>query len=270
MPGKGGAQADIVLTAPQAGVPLLFIETDNCHETAEELAAKLEKYARFFRKQAKDSAGSQFPLWRTRWPVSAGQDEHPPVLIVFNHIGARDPNRTIVRLAELTRHLWAGERDPDGGGHHFDDGKIPMVATGLRNLREHGPAGPCFRRFGRPAHQTFLDAIGNPRLDAALARACQEQEARQEEYQAQLREIRERHAEREAHRPACDGCGARFTDARWKAAEAHPTPPPGWHPGLCEGCEAAAVEKERQEREPPPAQVASDARKTDWLSRFCT
>ncbi|WP_326614481.1 replication-relaxation family protein [Streptomyces scopuliridis] len=40
-PGKGGAQADIVLTAPQDKVPLLFIEVDNRHETAEELADKL-------------------------------------------------------------------------------------------------------------------------------------------------------------------------------------------------------------------------------------
>ncbi|WP_371095368.1 replication-relaxation family protein [Streptomyces sanglieri] len=53
-PGKGGAQADLVLTAPQDGVPLLFIEVDNCHETAEELADKLEKYARFFRRKMKD------------------------------------------------------------------------------------------------------------------------------------------------------------------------------------------------------------------------
>ncbi|WP_228974746.1 replication-relaxation family protein [Streptomyces sp. DH12] len=52
-PGKGGAQADIVLTAPQDGVPLLFIEVDNCHETAEELADKLEKYARFFRRKVR-------------------------------------------------------------------------------------------------------------------------------------------------------------------------------------------------------------------------
>ncbi|MCX5078607.1 hypothetical protein OHA84_37120 [Streptomyces sp. NBC_00513] len=41
-PGKGGAQADLVLTAPQDQVPPLFIEVDNCHETAEELAAKLD------------------------------------------------------------------------------------------------------------------------------------------------------------------------------------------------------------------------------------
>lgn len=36
-----------MLTAPQDDVPLPFIEADNCHETAEEIADKLEKYARF-------------------------------------------------------------------------------------------------------------------------------------------------------------------------------------------------------------------------------
>ncbi|MER7048348.1 replication-relaxation family protein [Streptomyces jumonjinensis] len=273
-PGKGGAQADIVLTAPQHGVPLLFIEVDNCHETAEELAAKLEKYARFLRRTVKDTDGREKPMWRTRWTVPASRDgeaPHPPVLLVFNHIGARDPNRTIVRLAELTRHLWAGERDPDGGDYHFYDGKIPIVATGLRNLREYGPAGPAFRRFGRPGNQTLLDAIGNPRLDAVLARARQQHAARQEAYQAQLREVFERQAEREVRRPACDGCGAKFTDTRWKTSEVTRAPGPAPHPGLCEECEAAAVETERQEREAAqPAQVASDARKTAWLSRFRT
>ncbi|MYX68635.1 protein involved in plasmid replication-relaxation, partial [Streptomyces sp. KhCrAH-43] len=66
-PGRGGAQADIVLNAPQDGVPLLFVEVDNCHETAEELADKLEKYARFFRRQVKDTEGKAQPMWRTRW-----------------------------------------------------------------------------------------------------------------------------------------------------------------------------------------------------------
>lgn len=43
-PGKGGAQADIVLTAIEEGVPLLFVEfveVDNCYESAQELAAKI-------------------------------------------------------------------------------------------------------------------------------------------------------------------------------------------------------------------------------------
>ncbi|MFD4130547.1 replication-relaxation family protein [Streptomyces globisporus] len=110
-PGKGGAQADVVLTAPQDQVPLLFIEVDNCHETAEELAAKLEKYARFFRRRVKDTDGQERPMWCTRWTVPEqryGEMPHPPVLLVFNHIGERNPNRTIPRLQELTRHLWRG------------------------------------------------------------------------------------------------------------------------------------------------------------------
>jgi hypothetical protein len=105
-PGKGGAQADIVLTAPQDKVPLLFIEVDNCHETAEELADKLEKYARFFKRTMKDTDGKDRPMWRTRWTAPdtwSGDATHPTVLLVFNHIGERNPNRTIPRLQELTR-----------------------------------------------------------------------------------------------------------------------------------------------------------------------
>ncbi|MBL1087284.1 hypothetical protein JK359_35910 [Streptomyces actinomycinicus] len=33
-PAIGSARADVVLTAPEAGVPLLFIEVDNCTEEA--------------------------------------------------------------------------------------------------------------------------------------------------------------------------------------------------------------------------------------------
>ncbi|MET9834541.1 replication-relaxation family protein [Streptomyces sp. NPDC006385] len=43
-PGKGGALPDIALTAPEAGVPLLFVEVDNCHESAQVLADKVDKY----------------------------------------------------------------------------------------------------------------------------------------------------------------------------------------------------------------------------------
>ncbi|MET9922036.1 hypothetical protein ABZZ04_33950 [Streptomyces sp. NPDC006435] len=50
------------------------------------------------------------------------------------------------------------------------DRRIPIVATTLDLLREHGPAGPAFWRFGRDRHQSLLDAVGNPRRDAHLAR----------------------------------------------------------------------------------------------------
>lgn len=272
-PGKGGAQADIVLTAPQDGVPLLFIEVDNCHETAEEIAAKLEKYARFFRRTVKDTDGRQRPMWRTRWEVPDGRPgdvPHPPVLLVFNRIGARNPNHTVPRLIELTRHLWQGERFED---HHLYDGKIPIVATGLRNLREHGPAGPVFWRFGRNHMQPLLEAIGNPRREAADARARAEHEARQRAYQEQLLRAAERKAaEREARRPVCASCGTKFTDDRWKAAESYPKQVGRWHPTLCDQCEDQAVEAEQQaEREHQEQDRAVPEQKAGgWLSRFRT
>ncbi|MFJ2967531.1 hypothetical protein ACIPIC_35225 [Streptomyces collinus] len=94
-------------------MPLLFIEVDNCHETAEELADKLEKYARFFRRKVKDTDGKERTMWRTRWSAPdtwSGDAAYPPVLLVFNRVGERNPDRTVPRLAELTRHLWQGKR----------------------------------------------------------------------------------------------------------------------------------------------------------------
>ncbi|MEV7518788.1 hypothetical protein ACIPPN_30775 [Streptomyces diastaticus] len=206
-------------------MPLLFIEVDNCHETAEELALKLEKYARFFRRTAKDTDGKERPMWRTRWTVPEypyGEAPHPPVLLVFNHIGERNPDRTIPRLQELTRHLWQGERQR--GGHHLYDRKIPIIAVALPNLREHGQAGPVFLRFGRDHLQPLLEAIGNPRFEAAQARAAEEARTRAAAYQEQVRRAAQARAakqaaEREARRPVCADCGAKFTDARWDAIQ---------------------------------------------------
>ncbi|MFF0451665.1 replication-relaxation family protein [Streptomyces sp. NPDC004609] len=268
-PGKGGAQADIVLTAPQDQVPLLFIEADNCHETAEELAAKLEKYARFFRRKMKDTDGKERPMWRTRWNAPdtwSGDRTHPPVLLVFNRVGERNPNLTIPRLIDLTRHLWEGERQK--GGHHHYDGRIPIIATGLNNLRQHGPTGPVYLRFGRDHMEPLREAIGNPRREAADARAREEAKARQEQHQAQVRraaqeQAAKKAAEREARRPACTDCGATFTDERWKAIEhvgrgASPEP----RPSLCEDCDRRYVIDVQQAS--LPEQKAGGT----WLSRF--
>ncbi|UUU28567.1 hypothetical protein JIX56_00860 [Streptomyces sp. CA-210063] len=74
-------------------------------------------------------------------------------------------------------------------------------------LREHGPAGPAFWRFGREDRQNLGDAIGNPRRDAALARRAENGRRRQAQEAA----------EREAQRPVRGNCGQKFTDDRWKA-----------------------------------------------------
>ncbi|MFF8495136.1 hypothetical protein [Streptomyces sp. NBU3104] len=96
-------------------------------------------------------------MWRTRWTAPEhpyGEAPHPPVLLVFNHIGERNPDRTGPAPARTAPHLWQGKRQH--GGHHLYDRKIPIIAVVLPNLREHGPAGPVFLRFGRDHLQPLL------------------------------------------------------------------------------------------------------------------
>ncbi|MFF3669539.1 replication-relaxation family protein [Microtetraspora malaysiensis] len=247
-PGRGSAQADIVLTAPEAGVPLLFIEVDNCHETAQEIAAKIDKYMRLFQRKVKDTDGTERPMWRTRWPASEGRYgdvPHPPVLLVFNKVGARNPDNTVRQLAELARPHWEGQ--PKRGGYHLDDRKIPIVATGLRMLREHGPAGPVFLRLGRDRMEPLLEAIGNRRREDADVRVQEAERDPQEAYRAELKFLAEQKAaDRDARRPICATCGAKFTDERWETTAASPKPGRRWYPTLCGECEDRAIEAGRQ------------------------
>ncbi|MGC4987415.1 replication-relaxation family protein [Streptomyces sp. DT193] len=276
-PAIGSARADVVLTAPEAGVPLLFIEVDNCTEEAVLVAAKFDKYARFFLRQEKDTDGIEKPLWRTRWTTPEDdpfERVHPPVLLVFHQIGKRSAKSQMARVADLTRHHWQGRWHPEGGYHSYDR-CIPIVATTLESLRKHGPGGPAFWRFGRDHRQPLREAIGNPRRDSYLAR--RRQAARQE----QQRRAELKAAEREERRPVCADCGRRFTDDRWEAIGST------WdwssrqsHPHLCENCQDRAVaaqaqaeadEREHQEQEHPREhQEAEEAaqRTGGWLSRF--
>jgi hypothetical protein len=203
-----------------------------------------------------------------------GDRPHPPLLLVFNRVGPRNPDTVIAQLAELTERHWKGTAHD--GGFHMYDGKLPIVATGMKQLKEHGPAGAVFRRFGRPHKQTLLEAIGNPRREAADARQRAEYAARQWEHQEELRRIAAQHrAEREASRPVCAGCGTRFTDERWEAIE-----PTGWdaprdtHPHLCDDCKQRAITAERQaeqagsEHQEHDQAVPEQKAGGTWLSRF--
>ncbi|NEC31907.1 hypothetical protein [Streptomyces rubrogriseus] len=80
--------------------------------------------------------------------------------LVFNRIGPHNPNTVIAQLAEQTQRHWQGH-DYDGDFHTYD-GKLLIVVTGMKQLKEHGLAGVVFRRFGRPHNQPLIDAIGNP------------------------------------------------------------------------------------------------------------
>lgn len=131
---------------------------------------------------------------------------------------------------DLTRPYWQGRWDREGGFHAYD-GCIPIVATTLELLREHGPAGPAFWHFGREDREPLLDAIGNPRRDAALARR-----------RAGAREEQWRREEREAWRPVCTDCGRGFTDDRCAVVDVRDRGQPREsHPHLCEDCQSRAV-----------------------------
>ncbi|KPI25324.1 hypothetical protein OV450_7368 [Actinobacteria bacterium OV450] len=86
------------------------------------------------------------------------------MLLVFNRVGERNPDHTVPRLQELTRHLWQGERQR--GGPLLCDRRIPIIATGLNQLRQLGAAGSVLLRFGRDHLQPRLEAIGSPRREA--------------------------------------------------------------------------------------------------------
>ncbi|WP_434482052.1 hypothetical protein [Streptomyces sp. NBC_01340] len=179
-PGAGCAWADIVLIAPEAGLPLLFMEADNCTEDASVIAAKFDKYMRHYRRKDKDTDGLDKPMWRTRWSAPDprwGDASHPPVLLVVHKVGKRSALKQMERVAALTREHWQG-RWAEGGFRIYEE-KMPIVATTLELLREHGPAGPAFWRFGREDRHNLWDAMGNPHREAALARRAEGARRRQ-------------------------------------------------------------------------------------------
>jgi hypothetical protein len=209
-PGRGSPRADAVLTAPDQGVPLLFIEVDNGTEGPAVLAEKIAAYRRFGRRQAKDTGGREVPLWRTMFPGPA-TESHPPLALVFTKSMGEDAMWERIRqVADLSRACWrpqwtspggyytAPEDDRDGYFDYTDT--VPVLATTLARLYEHGPHGPIWWRFSRKQLQTLEHALDNPKDERAyLAREDerrrlqalerQEQERRRE---AQGRKDRER------------------------------------------------------------------------------
>ncbi|MFF9453572.1 replication-relaxation family protein [Streptomyces flaveolus] len=274
----GSARADVVLTAPEAGVPLLFIEVDNCTEEAVLIAQKFDKYARFFQRQEKDTDGIEKPMWRTRWsapPSDEYERVHPPVLLVFHQAGQRSAKNQMARVADLTRHHWQGRWHPEGGYH-------PTTAASrswrprwrsCANMARPGPpsgasaattASRCWTRSAMPAGTPTSPAAARPPgKNSAAVQSGKPHSGR-------------------PRRPVCADCGQKFTDARWEAIDTRDWSKRQSHPHLCEDCQDRAVaaeqqadadERERQEQERlrQEAEEQAAAQKAGgWLSRFRT
>jgi hypothetical protein len=173
-------RADAVLQAPEAGLPVLFVEVDNCTETAQTLSAKFEKYSHYFRLTTKGPQGRELPLWRTRY-APTGRDGHPPVVVVFNpgtRTGPEGLKNRMKAVLQQTREIWSGTYQSDGGygdkdrdGYYDYADAIPLMFTTLDRLRTQGPLGAVWWRCGHGQWETLTDALASPKdYDAYAAR----------------------------------------------------------------------------------------------------
>jgi hypothetical protein len=208
-------------------LPVLFVEVDNCTEAADTLAAKFEKYLRYFRLKTKNPLGSESPVWRTQYPSTSGEG-HPPVVVVFNpgtRTGPQALKNRMNTVMELTRLVWSGSYHGAGGGYGAEerDGyydyadAIPLLFTTLERLQTSGPRTAVWWRCGHGQWETLPDALANPDdHDAWYARDEQHRRQRDEEREQQHQEWA---AERE----------------RW-APEPDPEPDPAPEATPCERC----------------------------------
>ncbi|WP_457034117.1 hypothetical protein [Kitasatospora sp. P5_F3] len=76
----------------------------------------------------------------------------------------------------------------DGDGWHEYDDAVPVVATTLELLAEHGPLGPVWWRYGRAGRHCLLDALESPHTREAYG---ERQKAREKKAKQAHRELME-------------------------------------------------------------------------------
>ncbi|MFB7763709.1 replication-relaxation family protein [Streptomyces xiamenensis] len=163
--------ADGVLRAPHAGLPVLMVEADRNTMPPARIAEKITRYRTYFRQRVRTpGARHEVPLWHLTYPGGTGREGYPPVAFVFAGAGPRGLHQRMAAVEELSRSCWAGHRQAawsdDSLSHTNYQDTVPVVATTLALLAEHGPLGPAWRRFGRTRWESLPDALHNPGTNA--------------------------------------------------------------------------------------------------------
>ncbi|MFF0000755.1 replication-relaxation family protein [Streptomyces avermitilis] len=172
---RAGVRADAVLHAPEAGLPVLLVEVDRGTESDDVLAAKFEKYRRFFRLKGEGHRGHDVPLWRSLYP-STGREGYPPLVVVFDpgtRLGEQALKNRMNRVMDLAREHWSGSYKNTGPHNQTPDGyydysdAIPLLFTTLERLQTHGPHADVWWRCGHGQWEALPDALANPQdIDA--------------------------------------------------------------------------------------------------------
>ncbi|RKE16775.1 hypothetical protein BX266_0001 [Streptomyces sp. TLI_171] len=127
--------------------------------------------------------------WRRTWPGHT-RPGYPPVALVVTDAGPVALAGRQQAVADLSADCWRGQwcravRDyNDDGWREYDDA-LPIIATTLELLADHGPMGPVWWRFGRRGRPSLTEALENPNDRAAYdlrqaARQAEEHKAHQE------------------------------------------------------------------------------------------
>ncbi|MFE1199949.1 hypothetical protein ACFW6E_45930 [Streptomyces olivaceoviridis] len=258
-----GQRADLVVRAPEAGVPVLLLEIDRRTEDAHDLVAKLRRYWEWgrllepdahrltvdlvrSRPDAIEDVGHDKRLWRRVYPPT-GREGLVPLAFVFADTTAAKVDNTVKVIEEAGRRYWAPRRYET----YYQEAitakdysqAVPVVVTTLEQLQEHGADAAVWRRLGRKGEQSLTDALDNPDGDALYRRQYARAEAEDEGRRA---------AERERGGRCASGVGG---SSPTSAGRRPPRERPG-RPGTCR-CAAPATPTTSPARRPPLKPPAS-------------
>ncbi|GGU67230.1 hypothetical protein GCM10010274_64650 [Streptomyces lavendofoliae] len=261
--------ADLTMRAPDAGVPAMLLEVDRVNEPVDDLVAKLRRYTDWFEllapkadkdreRVARAFGGARvhdLRLWSRIYPAT-GREGYVPVAFVFTGKTKAQRASRMRRLEQDARTYFAGTEYAGGGITAVDYHQaVPVVVTELERITADpdGAAGKVWRRLGRNEWQTLTEALDNPDGDRLYVVQAEQARKRQKEREA---------AAREAQRPVCRRCGAKFTDDRWDSIRHHPAQQ---HRELCEPClhehweQVQAEQAARRQAEEAAAREAAEA-----------
>ncbi|MFE5098197.1 replication-relaxation family protein [Streptomyces sp. NPDC056638] len=246
--------ADLTMRAPDAGVPAMLLEVDRVNEPVDVLVDKVRRYNEWFEllapkahkdheRAARAYGGAKvhdFRLWSRIYPAT-GHEGYVPLAFVFTGKTQAQRASRMRRLEQAARSYFAGTKYPGAGITAVDYHQaVPVVVTELERITADpdGAAGKVWRRLGRDEDQwqTLAEALDNPDGDRLHVVQAEQARKRQKEREA---------AAREAQRPVCRHCGAKFTDDRWDSVRQYPAQQ---HRELCGECLDEHHEQVRAEK----------------------
>ncbi|OEJ21752.1 hypothetical protein AS594_39845 [Streptomyces agglomeratus] len=261
--------ADLTMRAPEVGVPAMLLEVDRVNEPVDVLVDKVRRYTEWFEllapkadknhERAACSYGGakvhDFRLWSRIYPAT-GHEGYVPLAFVFTGKTKAQRASKMRRLEQAARSYFAGTQYPGAGITAVDYHQaVPVVVTELERITADpdGAAGKVWRRLGRDEWQTLTEALDNSDGDRLYVVQAEQARKRQKEREA---------AAREAQRPVCRRCGAKFTDDRWDTIRHYPAQQ---HRELCEPClhehweQVQAEKAARRQAEEAAAREAAEA-----------